>query len=222
VVGYAHRAAERHPRPAAGDGRSIPQGARRVLPGLSAAFSHPSSPIPDALHEALLSAAKEIRELEGKIRMVEHQLEALAQTLPAVERLRTVPGIRLLSSTALIAVVGDPSRFPSGRRFASYFGLVPRERSSGPSRHLGAITKRGDAYLRTLADPWSPLRPLRRQTLPAERSPASLGTDPATAPRAQPDRGRPGQQARSHRLGRLEPRYRISSHPTDHRLTKRR
>lgn len=131
-------------------GVSIPQGARHVLPGLSAALSHPSSPIPDALHETLLSAAKEIRELEEKIRMVEHQLEALAQTLPAVGRLRTVPGIGLLSSTALVAVVGDPSRFPSGRRLASYFGLVPRERSSGPSRHLGAITKRGDAYVRTL------------------------------------------------------------------------
>jgi len=131
-------------------GVSIPQGARRVLPGLSAALSHPSSPIPDALHETLLSAAKEIRELEGKIRLVQRQLEALARTLPAVARLRTVPGIGLLSSTALVAVVGDPSRFPSGRRFASYFGLVPRERSSGRSRHLGAITKRGDAYLRTL------------------------------------------------------------------------
>jgi len=131
-------------------GISIPQGARRVLPGLSAALSHPSSPIPDALHETLLSAAKEIRELEGKIRMVERQLEALARTLPAVGRLRTVPGIGLLSSTALVALVGDPSRFPSGRRFAGYFGLVPRERSSGSSRHLGAITKRGDAYLRTL------------------------------------------------------------------------
>jgi transposase len=131
-------------------GVSIPQGARRVLPGLSAALSHPSSPIPHALHETLLSAAKEIRELEGKILLVQRQLEALARTLPAVARLRTVPGIGLLSSTALIAVVGDPSRFPSGRRFASYFGLVPRERSSGPSRHLGTITKRDDAYLRTL------------------------------------------------------------------------
>jgi transposase len=131
-------------------GVSIPQGARRVLPGLSTALSHPSSPIPDALHETLLSAAEEIRELESKIRLIERQLEDLAQTLPAAGRLRTVPGIGLLSSTALVAVVGDPSRFPSGRRFASYFGVVPREHSSGSSRHLGAITKRGDAYLRTL------------------------------------------------------------------------
>jgi transposase len=131
-------------------GVAIPQGSRRVLPGLSAALSDPSQPLPHALHETLLSAAQEIRELEEKIRVIERQLEDLAQTLPAVARLRTVPGIGLLSSTALVAVVGDPSRFPSGRRFASYFGVVPRERSSGSSRHLGAITKRGDAYLRTL------------------------------------------------------------------------
>jgi transposase len=131
-------------------GITIPQGARHVLPGLSAALSDPSSPVPEALHETLLSAANEIRQLEEKIRRLEHQLEALAQTLPAVECLRTVPGIGLLSSTALIGFVGDPARFRSGRRFASFFGLVPREHSSGLQRHLGAITKRGDAYLRTL------------------------------------------------------------------------
>ncbi len=149
-------------------GVAIPQGAPRVLPGLSAALSDPSHPIPDALHETLLSAAKEIRELEGKIRLIERQLEDLAQTLPAVGRLRTVPGIGLLSSTALVAVVGDPSRFPSGRRFASYFGVVPRERSSGPSRHLGAITKRGDAYLRTLLIHGAPSVLPERRTMPTQ------------------------------------------------------
>lgn len=81
---------------------------------------------------------------------MERQLESMAGSLPAVRNLRTVPGIGLLTSTALVAFVGDPARFRSGRRFASYLGLVPRERSSGLQRHLGAITKRGDAYLRTL------------------------------------------------------------------------
>jgi transposase len=55
-----------------------------------------------------------------------------------------------LTATALVGFVGQVSRFSSGRRFASYLGLVPREHSSGERRRLGAITKRGDAYLRTL------------------------------------------------------------------------
>jgi transposase len=128
----------------------IPQGPRHVLPGLNAALSDPSGFVPDSLHEPLLRAAAEIRELEGRIRAIERQLKTLAGNLPAAIRLMTVPGIGLLTSTALLGFVGDPSRFRSGRRFASYFGLVPRERSSGLSRHLGAITKRGDEYLRTL------------------------------------------------------------------------
>jgi len=62
----------------------------------------------------------------------------------------TIPGIGLLTATALIAFVGDIQRFPSGRHFASYLGLTPREHSSGSRRHLGRISKRGDSYLRML------------------------------------------------------------------------
>src|SRR5262249_5976498 len=57
------------------------------------------------------------------------QLEALAKQLPAIARLRSVPGIGLLTATALSAFVGDISRFPSGRHLASYLGLTPREYS---------------------------------------------------------------------------------------------
>ena len=131
-------------------GISIPQGPRHVLPSLQAALSHPSAPVPCALHSALLCAAQEIRQLELSIRHTELQLKTLTKDLPAADTLQTIPGIGLLTSTALLAFVGDPSRFRSGRRLASFLGLVPREHSSGPSRHLGSITKRGDAYLRTL------------------------------------------------------------------------
>jgi transposase len=68
----------------------------------------------------------------------------------AVERLQSIPGIGLLTATALVAFVGDVQRFATGRHFASFLGLTPREHSSGQSRHLGRISKRGDAYLRTL------------------------------------------------------------------------
>lgn len=131
-------------------GITIPQGPRHVLPALQAALSDPSAPIPEALHPALLRAAQEIRQLELSIRHTELELKNLARDLPAADTLQTVPGIGLLTATALIAFVGNPARFRSGRRLASFLGLVPREHSSGSSRHLGSITKRGDAYLRTL------------------------------------------------------------------------
>jgi transposase len=131
-------------------GVNIPPGARLVLPRLSNTLSDPEGPIPESLHPVLLSIASEIRTLEQNIKQVDRQLERLARSLPAALSLQPVPGIGLLTSTALIASVGDPSRFGSGRRLASCLGLVPREHSSGSSRHLGSITKRGDCYLRTL------------------------------------------------------------------------
>jgi transposase len=128
----------------------IPLGSQLVLPRLSQALSEPGELIPETLHPVLLEAAAEVRQLEQNIKDVERQLETLSRSLPAASSLRSVPGIGLLTSTALIASVGDPSRFRSGRRLSSCLGLVPREHSSGSSRHLGSITKRGDPYLRTL------------------------------------------------------------------------
>lgn len=84
------------------------------------------------------------------MRSVEHQLSALARQLPVVHKLRSIPGVGLITATALVAFIGDIFRFPSARHFASYLGLTPRERSSGLRRRLGAISKRGDVYLRML------------------------------------------------------------------------
>lgn len=131
-------------------GVSIPGGARHVLPRVWELVSDAESGLPDALRPVLAQAAREIRELEARMREVEHALETMARQSPLVRRLRTVPGVGLLSATAIMASVGDLRRFPSARHFASALGLTPRESSSGNVRRLGRITKRGDPYLRTL------------------------------------------------------------------------
>jgi len=128
----------------------IPVGAPHVVPRVRALLEDADSGIPDALRNTLADVCTDLRTLEGRITQVERQLEALAQQLPTVARLRSIPGVGLLTATALVAVVGDARRFPSGRHFASYVGLTPREYSSGTSRRLGRISKRGDAYLRML------------------------------------------------------------------------
>jgi transposase len=128
----------------------IPMGAREVVPAAWALIEDADSDLPEALRPIFAEACREIREIEARIKQVEHQLEAIAEQLPAVAQLRTIPGVGLLVATALIAFIGDIRRFPSGRHFASYLGLTPREYSSGLKRHLGRISKRGDGYLRTL------------------------------------------------------------------------
>jgi len=108
------------------------------------------SNIPTALRPVLEDTCAEISQLETRIKTIELQLKLLAREDDIVTRLQTIPGIGLLSATALVAFVGDIHRFPTGRHFASYLGLTPRESSSGYVRRLGAISKRGDSYIRML------------------------------------------------------------------------
>ncbi|OZG32052.1 transposase [Rickettsia endosymbiont of Culicoides newsteadi] len=62
----------------------------------------------------------------------------------------TIPGIGLITATALIASIGNASCFENGRQLSAWLGLVPRQHSSGGKDKLLGISKRGDIYLRTL------------------------------------------------------------------------
>jgi len=128
----------------------IPLGAQHVIPAAWSQIEDAESGLPDPLRPPLAEICREIRDLKRRIKMIERQLAALAAQTPTVAQLMTIPGVGLLIATALVAFVGDIRRFPSCRHFASYLGLTPRENSSGLRRRLGAISKRGDVYLRTL------------------------------------------------------------------------
>jgi transposase len=128
----------------------IPVGAAHVVPQVRACLAQPGTPIPRLLQVTLTAACDEIRTLETQIRDVERQLAVLAHQMPEVALLQTVPGVGLLTATALVAIVGNSRRFRSGRHFASYLGLTPREDSTALHRRLGAISKQGDGYLRML------------------------------------------------------------------------
>jgi transposase len=131
-------------------GLVIPVGARHVVPRAANYLEDPDAGLPDALRPALALLLEEIRDLEDRIAALEHQLAALAEQTPVVARLRSIPGVGLLTATALVADVGNIQRFPTPRHFASFLGLTPREHSSGHVRRLGSISKRGDTYLRML------------------------------------------------------------------------
>ena len=131
-------------------GTFIPQGAHLVMPRVLETIRDPDSSIPSPLRPILELACDEIREIQDRIRSAERQLQSLAVAMPQVTQFRTIPGVGILTATAVEAFVGPLDRFPSGRHFASYLGLTPRERSSGLTRNLGPITKRGDKYIRML------------------------------------------------------------------------
>ncbi len=129
-------------------GVTIPVGARHLAPRARQAID--DGALPAYLEPVLLDAITEIEELRRRSNEIGSQLKGLAQHMPEASLLMSVPGIGVLTATALVAFVGDVQRFRSGRHFAAYLGLTPREHSSGLSRRLGRISKRGNRYLRML------------------------------------------------------------------------
>jgi len=129
-------------------GYLIPLGAPQVVPRASAALAQDT--VPALLRPALALVLDDIRLLEAKADAIRTELTRLAEQMADAQVLLTVPGIGVLTATALVAFVGDIHRFRSGRDFAAYLGLTPREHSTGQVRRLGAITKRGNSYVRML------------------------------------------------------------------------
>lgn len=128
----------------------IPEGIKHVVPQVRLLVGDADSSLPDALRSLLAAVCDQIESLGLLIKKADRELESLADQSPSYARIASAPGIGLIAGTALVGFVGTPHRFASGRHFASYFGLTPRERSSGGKRHLGRISKRGDAYIRSL------------------------------------------------------------------------
>lgn len=125
----------------------IPIGTSKVVPFVHALEA---GSLPAPIHRMLLKAAEDVVLVQERIAAIERELQGVLDQSPLAQWLTTVPGIGLITATALVAFVGDFRRFPTARHFASSLGLTPRESSSGERRYLGRITKRGDAYLRTL------------------------------------------------------------------------
>ena len=93
---------------------------------------------------------EEFAALEAQLAYYQEKLATLATTHPECQRLMTIPGIGLLTATALVAAVSEASAFKNGRQFAVWLGLGPRQRTTGGKERLLGISKRGNTYLRKL------------------------------------------------------------------------
>lgn len=132
-------------------GIAIPVGARTGVEVISRVLADPSTAVPDLIRATARLLIEEIRLLEARVAQLERELSALAKLSPACTTLLSVPGVGLLTATAMVAATsGDVSHFKDARHFSSWFGLTPKEYSSGSTRYLGRISKRGDRYLRML------------------------------------------------------------------------
>lgn len=117
---------------------------------LVAVLDKGESLLPELARQTLLLIAGMIDGLSTQIRKIEIELMAWHRVDPICRRLETIPGIGFITATALVATVGDAKTFRSGRQFAAWLGLVPKQHSSGGKERMGGISKMGDRYLRHL------------------------------------------------------------------------
>lgn len=106
--------------------------------------------VPELARSTLRLIAAHIEDANTKIEALEKEILARHRHNDASRRLATIPGIGPIIASALAASVPDAATFKSGRQFAAWLGLVPRQNSTGGKERLGRITKAGDRYLRRL------------------------------------------------------------------------
>jgi transposase len=106
--------------------------------------------LPAALRLVLAELARQWRVCDEVVRRMDREIAVSVKRSPRAMRLSFVPGIGPVGASAIDAMLPNPGVFKSGRHFAAFLGLTPREDSSGKTVRRGAITKKGDRYLRRI------------------------------------------------------------------------
>ena len=106
--------------------------------------------IPALACKIVIGLAQQIRELQARIDTLEHEMMIWFRSNELAKRLETIPGIGVITASALAASVTDPHQFGSARQFAASLGLTPKANASGGRERKGRISKMGDRYLRRL------------------------------------------------------------------------
>jgi transposase len=126
------------------------QGMTRVASLVAIVADEADERVPSFARVALQALVAQLRDLRARIDALEAKLVVWCRSNDASRRLASIPGVGPITATAIAATVTDPSCFSSGRQFAAWLGLVPRQSSSGGKQRLGRISKQGDRYIRRL------------------------------------------------------------------------
>jgi transposase len=131
-------------------GVAVRQGLRFLRTELPIILATRSDVLSPRMMRVIEDLAGDWRRLDERIESLSNEIEAVAHQDPACERLMTVPGIGPIISSAMVAAIGNGAVFAKGRDFGAWLGLVPKQISTGDRTILGAISRRGNRYLRAL------------------------------------------------------------------------
>lgn len=127
-----------------------PKGANGFLARLPQLLELHRERLPERVRRLVLIYWTEAEALAQRMDEIEKELKGIVGENPVIQSLVTIPGIGVITATALYASIGNIHLFESGRHLASWLGITPKENSSGSKRRMGRISKQGDPYLRTL------------------------------------------------------------------------
>jgi transposase len=131
-------------------GVTIAQGPARLARELPAFLAEEEQRLSVGMKRLLTMLHEQWQAIDAHVTQLEDELRTIAERDDACARLASIPGIGVITATAIVAAIGDGRMFPSGRDFAAWLGLVPRQHSTGGRSTLLGISKRGNAYIRTL------------------------------------------------------------------------
>jgi transposase len=131
-------------------GITAPQGREGIKQLLAIIAGDADTRLPVDARASLIVLAAQLQALQTMIGSLEKRIVARHRSNQDSKRLQTIPGVGVIGATAIAATVTDPSAFRSGRDFAAWIGLVPRQDSTGGKSRLGPISKQGDRYLRRI------------------------------------------------------------------------
>ena len=126
-----------------------PQGLRNVEL-LTKIVAHEQERLPELARQILRLIVDQLHDTMARVREIELRLTRWHRQSQVSRLLATVPGVGIMGASAIAATVADPSLFRSGREFAAWLGMTPRQNSSGGKERLGRTSKRGDKYIRSL------------------------------------------------------------------------
>jgi len=131
-------------------GEVMPQGKVGIKKAIAEALQRLSDRLPSVVIDTLREQWERVATLDKQVTDIERRLTQWLKQDPASACIFEIPGVGLLTATAAVATMGDAKAFKSGREFAAWLGLVPRQSGTGGRIRLLGISKRGDTYLRTL------------------------------------------------------------------------
>jgi len=148
----------------------IPQGINHVMSELPLILKDENNGLTPCGRELFYDLCMELKNIDSKVTEYDKRISKICDDNFICKLLCKLPGIGILTATAIVALIGDVSLFKNGRELSAYLGLVPKQHSTGGKSRLLGISKRGDRYVRCLLIHGARAALFRAKNLPASKA----------------------------------------------------